>query len=65
MASERLEAEFLRKIDMLRTFPEMGRPGRVAGKRELVMHPNYIAIYAVRPDTIDMLRILHARQLYP
>ena len=46
-------------------FPELGRRGRVARTRELVVHPNYIVIYAVRRHTIDVIRFLHARQHYP
>jgi toxin ParE1/3/4 len=64
-AAERLRAEILRKVEMLRRFPEMGRKGRVAKSRELVVHPNYIVVYAVRAETIDIVRFLHARQLYP
>jgi addiction module RelE/StbE family toxin len=48
-----------------RYFPNSGRPGRVAGTREIIAHPNYIVVYQITPDAIDVLRILHARQLYP
>jgi toxin ParE1/3/4 len=38
---------------------------RVAGCREMVVHPNYILIYQVTSKCIEILRVLHARQLFP
>lgn len=40
--------------------PSMGRPGRVAGTRELVAHQNYIMIYDTAEDRARILRALHA-----
>ena len=40
--------------------PGMGRAGRVPGTRELVLHENYIAIYRVRGDDVEILRLHHA-----
>jgi addiction module RelE/StbE family toxin len=45
------------KTAMLETFPGMGRPGRVHGTRELVAHKNYLVIYRVRKDTVEILRL--------
>jgi addiction module RelE/StbE family toxin len=53
------------KLELLLRFAEIGRRGRVARTRELIVHPNYILIYAIRRSTIDVIRFLHARQLYP
>ena len=47
-------------------FPESGRPGRLAGTRELVIpRTPYIAAYAVTADTVRVLRILHSPQMWP
>lgn len=44
-------------------FPESGRPGRIAGTRELVVaRTPYIAAYAVTADTA---RVLHGAQMWP
>lgn len=64
-AADRLEASFAERIERLGEWPGIGRPGRVAGTREFVLHPNYIAVYSVEPGRIVILRVLHARQQYP
>jgi toxin ParE1/3/4 len=37
----------------------------LAGTRELVVHPNYILIYLVGEDVVEIIRVLHAHQQYP
>ena len=49
-------------VAKLQTHPGMGRAGRVPGTRELVLHQNYIAIYRVRSDKVEILRLHHAAQ---
>ena len=39
--------------------------GKVPGTREIVAHPNYIIIYQVSENTVDVLRVLHSRQQFP
>lgn len=47
-------------------FPESGRPGRVAGTRELVVpRTPYIAIYAMTTDKVRILRVLHGARMWP
>jgi len=51
-------------VTKLQVHPGMGRAGRVPGTRELVLHKNYIAIYRVRVDDVEILRLHHvARNL--
>ena len=45
--------------------PYMFRPGRVPGTREIVAHANYLIIYRVLSDEIDITSVVHARQEYP
>ena len=45
--------------------PHMGRPGRVEGTRELVVHKNYLVIYEATASDINILNVVHAARLYP
>jgi toxin ParE1/3/4 len=58
------------RIDMqtllLSQFPEVGRPGRVAGTRELVVQDtSYIAAYRVASGKVRILRLLHTSRRWP
>lgn len=57
--------EIQTKTDSLAEFPGMGRPGRVVGTRELVIHPNYIIAYRVRADVVEVLRVQHVARRWP
>lgn len=53
-------------VRRLTAFPESGRPGRVAGTRELVIPGTpYIAAYAVTKTSVRILRVLHGAQIWP
>lgn len=46
--------------------PDMGRPGRVPGTRELVLpHFPYIIPYRVREQRVEILRMFHASRKWP
>lgn len=50
----------------LQDHPERGRPGRVAGTRELVIpRTPFIAVYRLRGERIEILRLLHGAQKWP
>ena len=50
----------------LMKFPELGRPGRVDGTRELVIQRTpYIAAYRIAGNTVRILRVLHGAQIWP
>lgn len=60
--------EIERQTDLLAEFPEMGRVGRIAGTRELVINKTpFILVYRVQVDlqTIEILRLLHGARKYP
>jgi toxin ParE1/3/4 len=65
-AAARVEANIKRDVEELRRFPSLGRPGRVAGTRELVIPGTpYIIPYRVRDDTIQIMRVFHAARRWP
>lgn len=54
------------RIAVLRDHPRVGRVGRMAGTRELVLPGTpYIAIYTVKADTVTVHRVLHGAQQWP
>ncbi|MFA9217212.1 MAG: type II toxin-antitoxin system RelE/ParE family toxin [Sphingomonadaceae bacterium] len=53
------------KTNSLANFPLMGRLGRVAGARELVIHSHYIVPYRVREDAVEILRVQHVARRWP
>jgi addiction module RelE/StbE family toxin len=64
-AAHSLYAAIVQSAESLPRMPYLFRPGRVAGTREHVVHPNYIVVYQVGDEVIDILRILHSRQQNP
>jgi toxin ParE1/3/4 len=65
VAALALDALFAEKADLLVDHPGLGKPGRVAGTRELVAHQNYILVYDTAGDQVRVLRLLHAARQWP
>jgi toxin ParE1/3/4 len=64
-AAEALQDRIESAVLPLSDHPYLYRPGRVPGTRELLAHSNYIVVYRVLDDRIEITNILHARQQYP
>jgi addiction module RelE/StbE family toxin len=64
-AAERLQDAIEAIAERLPEHPFMFRPGRVPGTREAVVHPNYILVYRVTADVVEVVNLVHARQAYP
>ena len=45
--------------------PLIGRPGRVDGTRESVIHPSYIIVYRVTGEVVEILTVRHVAQKWP
>lgn len=55
-----------RQVGQLVQHPEMGRPGRMQGTRELVVSRTpFIVIYRIQRERIELLRVLHGAQRWP
>lgn len=50
-------------IQSLKEWPQLGRVGREEGTRELLFPPlPYIAVYRVKDQSIEVLRVYHGAQ---
>jgi addiction module RelE/StbE family toxin len=61
----RLDAKFVQAAERLRRHPEIGRPGRLEGTRELVVHPSYILVYIVEDETVGVVPVIHTSREWP
>jgi len=53
-------------VQRLATTPALGRPGRVAGTRELVVPGTpYIVPYRITGDIVQIITVLHSAQRWP
>jgi toxin ParE1/3/4 len=65
-AAVRAAASILLSVELLSRQPGMGRPGRVAGTRELVVAGTpYLIPYRVRGDRLELIAVFHGRQKWP
>jgi len=65
-AAVNVDDQIVAAVRRLLDFPESGRPGRVAGTRELVVpRTPFISAYDVTADRVRILRILHGAQVWP
>jgi toxin ParE1/3/4 len=65
-AAREIATRIYDRVSALVQAPSGGRPGRVAGTRELIFSGlPYLAIYRLRGETIEIDRILHGAQRWP
>lgn len=65
-AAQRVGTASLAAVGRLAEFPQLGRPGRLAGTRELaVPRTPYVIAYRLRGPRLEVIAVLHARQQWP
>lgn len=65
-AAVRMAARVREAVELLPFQPNMGRPGRIAETRELVVSGTpFIVIYWARKGVVQILRLLHHAQRWP
>jgi toxin ParE1/3/4 len=65
-AANRIAAVLLEAVERLAELPNLGRPGRVAGTRELVVPGTpYVIPYRLRGDRLEVIAVFHGRQKWP
>jgi len=64
-AALRLDALFEHRAASLLDHPQLGRPGRMPGTRELLAHRHYLLIYDLNDEQVRILRVLHTARQWP
>ena len=64
-AALELDKLFSTKANKLTAVPQLGKPGRVPGTRELVAHKRYVLVYEVAGNQIQVLRVLNTAWKWP
>lgn len=66
LAARKVVAAIRRDITLLIDNPGLGRPGRVAGTRELVVtRLPFIAAYRIHADVVEVLAVVHTARDWP
>ncbi len=65
MRTKTFVQEIRQKSFVLEQHPGMGRAGRIIGTRELVVHKNYVLIYRVRSERVEVIEVLHTAKKFP
>lgn len=65
-AARRTVRRILARVRSLATHPYLGRPGRIANTRELVITSTpFIAVYRVADDRLQILAVFHGARIWP
>ena len=64
-AAEKMKRLLDEAAERLGEMPYINRRGRVAGTREKIAHRNYIIVYRITSDKVEILNIVHSRKNYP
>ena len=64
--ADRVVDRILEIVGSLDRFPLAGRPGRVAGTREMVVATtSYLVVYRIHNEAVHVLAIMHGAQRWP
>lgn len=61
-AASRIAVQIVAACDALEHLPERGRPGLVAGTREVTLIWPYVIVYRIVPEAVEIVRIWHGAQ---
>ena len=64
-AAANLDALFSEAAARLADHPKLGRPGKIAGTRELIPHENYRLVYELVGETAWVLTLIHTSRQWP
>ena len=61
-AASRISVALVAACDRLEHLPERGRPGLVAGTREITTVWPYIIVYRITTEGVEIIRVWHGAQ---
>ena len=65
-AAHRMATRIIEAVKYLIDQPNIGRPGRLSGSRELIVSGTpFIVVYWVRGAAVQILRVLHHARKWP
>ncbi len=64
-AALRLDDLLRRAVGRLADFPQSGRPGLIAGTRELLPHRSDRIVYDIEGETVRIMAIVHTSRQWP
>ncbi|MDH1072392.1 type II toxin-antitoxin system mRNA interferase toxin, RelE/StbE family [Pseudomonas nitroreducens] len=64
-AAAHMDILFSTTAARLRSFPMMGKPGRIPGTRELIPHESYRLVYQIEADVLWVLALVHTSRMWP
>ena len=64
-AAVRMDDLFGEAAARLASFPKTGRPGKIAGTRELIPHENYRLVYQIDDETVWIMTLIHVARQWP
>jgi len=66
IAARALQQRIKQAVALLRENPQIGRPGRLPGTRELVVSgTSYIVPYQISERRLELLRVYHTARKWP
>ncbi len=64
-AAVRMDALFSDTAARLAEHPELGKPGKIPGTRDLIPHESYRLVYEINGDTVWILTLVHNARQWP
>ena len=64
-AAARTDELFSDAAARLADHPKLGRPGKISGTRELVVHESYRLVYEIEGEAVWVLTLVHTARQWP
>jgi toxin ParE1/3/4 len=65
LAARRLRVLIEAAVLPIAEHPYLYRSGKIPGTRKIIAHPNYMVVYRVLADRIEIINVVHTRCEYP